>query len=120
MLFQVVFHASIGKEDGYFNIRDVIEGICKKMIYRHPHVFEDKEETTSEEVLSNWDELKKKEKKFNSVTEELKAIAKSLPALIRADKVQKKAAKVGFDWDKVEDAAIKVEEELKEVLEVYK
>ena len=120
VLLHVVFHASIGNDDGYFNITDVIESICKKMIYRHPHVFKNKEQITSEEVLSNWDELKTKEKKFNSVTEELKAIAKSLPSLIRADKVQKKAAKVGFDWDKVEDAALKVEEELKEVLEVYK
>lgn len=120
VLLHVVFHASIGTDDGYFNITDVIESICTKMVYRHPHVFEEKKETTSEEVVTTWDELKTKEKKFNSVTEELKAIAKSLPALIRADKVQKKAAKVGFDWDKIEDAALKVEEELKEVLEVYK
>ncbi|MBB6625481.1 nucleoside triphosphate pyrophosphohydrolase [Clostridium gasigenes] len=120
VLLHVVFNASIGNDDGYFNITDVIESICTKMIYRHPHVFKDKKETTSEEVITTWDELKTKEKKFNSVTEELKAIAKSLPALIRADKVQKKAAKVGFDWDNVEEAALKVEEELKEVLEVYK
>ncbi|MBU3134208.1 nucleoside triphosphate pyrophosphohydrolase [Clostridium gasigenes] len=120
VLLHVVFNASIGNDDGYFNITDVIESICTKMIYRHPHVFKDKKETTSEEVITTWDELKTKEKKFNSVTEELKAIAKSLPALIKADKVQKKAAKVGFDWDNVEEAALKVEEELKEVLEVYK
>lgn len=120
VLLHVVFHASIGSDDGYFNMTDVIESICNKMIYRHPHVFKDKKDITSEEVVSNWDELKTKEKEFNSVTEELKAIAKSLPSLIRADKVQKKAAKVGFDWNKVEDAALKVEEELKEVLEVYK
>lgn len=120
VLLHVVFNASIGNDDGYFNITDVIEGICSKMIYRHPHVFECKQETTSEEVISNWDELKTKEKKFTSITEELNAVAKSLPSLIRAHKVQKKAAKVGFDWNSVEDAALKVEEELKEVLEVYK
>lgn len=120
VLLHIVFNASIGNDDGYFNLTDVIESICNKMISRHPHVFKNKEELTSEEVLNNWDEIKTKEKKFNTVTEELKAIAKSLPSLIRADKVQKKAAKVGFDWDGVEDAALKVEEELKEVLEVYK
>lgn len=120
VLLHVVFHASIGNDDGYFNITDIIEAICNKMIYRHPHVFKNKKDTTSEEVLEAWEELKVKEKKFNSVTEELEAIAKSLPSLMRADKVQKKAAKVGFDWDVVEDAALKVEEELKEVMEVYK
>ncbi|MEG0857131.1 MAG: nucleoside triphosphate pyrophosphohydrolase [Terrisporobacter sp.] len=120
VLLHVVFHASIGNDDGYFNMTDIIESICNKMIYRHPHVFENKKKTTSEEVVATWDELKTKEKEFNSVTDELKAIARSLPSLIRADKVQNKAAKVGFDWNKVEDAALKVEEELKEVLEVYK
>ncbi|MGL5353495.1 MAG: nucleoside triphosphate pyrophosphohydrolase [Clostridium sp.] len=120
VLLHVVFHASIGSDDGYFNMTDIIESICTKMIYRHPHVFKDEKDITTDEVLSNWDELKTKEKKFTSITEELDAVAKSLPALIRANKVQKKAAKVGFDFEKVEDAALKVEEELKEVLEVYK
>ncbi|MGL5087793.1 MAG: nucleoside triphosphate pyrophosphohydrolase [Clostridium sp.] len=120
VLLHVVFHASIGSDDGYFNIADVIESICTKMIYRHPHVFKETKDITSDEVLSNWDELKIKEKQFNSISEELEAIAKSLPSLIRAHKVQKKAAKVGFDFEKIEDAASKVEEELKEVLEVYK
>lgn len=120
VLLHVVFHASIGKDDGYFNIYDVIGSICNKMIYRHPHVFGEVEISNSDEVLNTWDELKKKEKSYETITDEMKAIANALPALVRAHKVQKKAAKVGFDWDKVEEAALKVEEELKEVLEVYK
>lgn len=120
VLLHVVFHASIGKDDGYFNIYDVIGSICDKMIYRHPHVFGDLDVSNSSEVLDNWEELKKKEKHFETITDEMKAVAKALPALIRAHKVQKKAAKVGFDWEKVEEAALKVEEELKEVLDVYK
>ncbi|MBL4930632.1 nucleoside triphosphate pyrophosphohydrolase [Clostridium paridis] len=120
VLLQVVFHGIIGKEDGYFNIGDIIEGICNKMIYRHPHVFGDETADSSKEVLVNWEELKKKEKGLESLTEEMEAIAKSLPALIRANKVQKKAKKVGFDWDNVEPAMEKVIEELNEIKEVYK
>lgn len=120
VLLQVVFHSVIGKEDEYFNISDVIEGICNKMIFRHPHVFGDALAKDSNEVLYNWDELKKKEKGIETLSEEMEAIAKSLPALIRATKVQKKAKKVGFDWDEVEIAMDKVIEELDEVKEVYK
>lgn len=120
VLLQVVFHARIGKEEGYFNILDITDSICNKMIERHPHIFGNEKVNNSEEVLSNWDEIKKKEKGFETYTEELKAIAKSLPALIRAEKVQAKAKKAGFDWDKVEDAMAKVLEELDEVKNVYK
>lgn len=120
VLLHIIFHASIGKDDGYFNIYDVIGSICNKMIYRHPHVFGNIDVSNSDEVIDNWEELKKKEKHFETITDEMNAVAKALPALIRAHKVQKKAAKVGFDWDKVEEAALKVEEELKEVLDVYK
>ena len=120
VLLQVVFHASLGIEDGYFNINDVIEGICEKMIYRHPHVFGDVEAPTSKEVLKNWDALKRKEQGFESTTEELAHIARSLPSIMRAEKVQKKAAKVGFDWDNVEDALNKIFEEAEELKDVYK
>lgn len=120
VLLHVVFHASIGNDDGYFNIYDIIQSICNKMIYRHPHVFGEDRLSSSQEVIEAWDDIKKREKEFKSVTEEMDAVAKALPSLIRAHKVQKKAAKVGFDWDNLEDAAIKVKEELKEVLEVYK
>lgn len=119
VLLQVVFHASIGKEDGYFDIMDVIGGISNKMINRHPHVFGNEEVNTSEQVLVNWDEIKKEEKGIKTLTEEMQNIAKSLPATTRAYKVQKKAKKVGFDWDDVNCAMDKVKEELNEIKEVY-
>ena len=120
VLLQVVFHSIIGKEDGYFNISDVIEAITSKMIYRHPHVFGDAAANTSNEVLDNWDELKKKEKSYETLTEEINGIAKTLPALIKAHKVQKKVSKVGFDFESVNEAVKKIEEEINEVLDVYK
>ena len=120
LLLQIVFHASLGKQDGYFNINDVIEGITNKMIYRHPHVFGSVEVNGSQEVLNNWDRLKRKEQGFTSYTDELKHITKGLPALIRAEKVQKKASKVGFDWDDAEGAMEKIFEEAKELKDVYK
>jgi len=120
VLLQVVFHASIGKEDGYFDIGDIIQEICNKMISRHPHVFKDcSKSNSSEEVLVKWDELKKKEKGYGSLTEEMKGITRGLPALLRAHKVQEKAKKVGFDFDDVSFAINKVKEELKEVIDVY-
>lgn len=120
VLLQVVFHASIGKEDGYFDINDIIEAICDKMISRHPHVFKNSSElNSSEEVLIKWDELKKKEKGYSSVTEEMKGITKGLPALLRAHKIQEKAKKVGFDFNDVSFAINKVKEELKEIIDVY-
>ncbi|MBS5920761.1 nucleoside triphosphate pyrophosphohydrolase [Clostridium perfringens] len=119
VLLQIVFHASIGKEDGYFDIMDVIGGISNKMINRHPHVFGNEEANTSEQVLVNWDEIKKEEKGIKTLTEEMQNIAKSLPATTRAYKVQKKAKKVGFDWDDVNCAMDKVKEELNEIKEVY-
>ena len=120
VLLQVVFHSVIGKEDGYFNISDVIEAITSKMIYRHPHVFGDISINNSKEVLDNWDELKKTEKNYETITEEINGIAKTLPSLIKAHKVQKKVAKVGFDFESIDEAVKKIEEEITEVLDVYK
>ncbi len=120
VLLQVVFHTSLGKDEGSFNMSDVIEGICNKMIYRHPHVFGKTNVNNVDEVLVNWDELKKKEKNFDTFTDELQGIAKALPALIRANKIQKKAKRVGFDWDNIEEPIKKVKEELNEVIDVYK
>lgn len=119
VLLQIVFHAEIGREEGFFNINDIINSICNKMILRHPHVFKDVNLSTSEEVLEQWDDIKRKEKGIESYAEDMKKVAKSLPALIRAEKVQKKASKVGFDWDKVEEALDKVLEEFVEVKDVY-
>lgn len=114
VLMQVVFHASIENENNNFNFNDIVKGVYDKMVYRHPHVFTDEENTEA------WDELKKKEKKYNTVTEELNGVANALPALVRAKKVQSKAAKVGFDFENVEEASKKVIEELNEVLTEYK
>lgn len=120
VLLQVIFHSQIGKEDGYFNIKDVIKSICEKMIMRHPHVFGDVSVKNSDEVLQNWDKIKNKEQGMKSHTEILKHVPKCLPGLMRADKVQNKAAKVGFDWDNVEDAMKKIPEEYYEIKDVYK
>lgn len=120
VLLQVVFHSQIGKEDGFFEIKDVIQSICDKMINRHPHVFSDLEINNSNEVLENWDKIKSMEQGNETYTDSIRHIAKTLPALMRADKVQKKAAKVGFDWDNVEDAMKKIIEEYKEIEDVYK
>ena len=115
VLLQVVFHAQIEAEAGWFTMDDVADGICKKMIYRHPHVFGSVEVKNSDEVLTNWDALKQKEKHQKSTTETLESVARSLPGLIRAEKVQHKAAKAGFDWDEVSGALDKVREETAEV-----
>ena len=119
VLLQVVFHSVIGEEDGYFNVGDVIDAISEKMIFRHPHVFGDKNLENSEDVINNWEALKVKEKKYENISEEINSIAKTLPALLKAHKIQKKAAKVGFDFDNPMEAAAKVSEELKEVIDEY-
>ena len=115
VLLQVVFHTQMEKEKGVFDIGDVADGICKKLIYRHPHIFGSVEVGSSEEILRNWDEPKRKEKHQETDTSALESVAKSLPGLIRAEKLQKKAAKVGFDWENAQGALEKVEEELDEV-----
>ena len=120
VLLQVVFHAQIGKEDGYFNINDIVECVTNKMISRHPHIFSDVKVKSSKEVLDNWDDIKKKEKNMESYTDELKHVPRCLPGLMRAEKVQRKAGKVGFDWNDVEPAMEKVLEELQEIKDVYK
>ena len=112
---QVVFHAGIEEDAGRFNLDDVADGVCRKMILRHPHVFGDVSVSGSDEVLKNWDEIKRAEKSQDTVTDSIRSVAKSLPALWRAEKVQKKAAKVGFDWPDVWGAMDKLAEELTEV-----
>lgn len=121
VLFQVVFHSSIGKEDGYFNISDVIKGIYDKMVLRHPHVFSNENGIDSvDKVLVKWDEIKKDEKGFDTLKDELNGVAKALPALLRAYKVQKKAGRDGLDFENTENTLEKVKEELNEVTDVYK
>ncbi|WHY00821.1 nucleoside triphosphate pyrophosphohydrolase [Neobacillus sp. DY30] len=113
VLLQVMLHAQIGEDEGYFAIDDVIEVLAAKMIRRHPHVFGDVQAEDSKEVLRNWQEIKKQEKgeKESSL---LDGISKSLPNLVRAFEIQKKAAKVGFDWKEITPALEKVKEELGE------
>lgn len=117
VLLQVVFHTQIEREKKSFDLNDVADGVCKKMIKRHPHVFGNVNATTSEQVLENWDVIKKQTKQQKSQTESMLSIPREFPALMRADKVQKKAAKVGFDWDSVDGALEKVGEELNELKE---
>ena len=115
VLLQVVFHALMEQEAGRFDLDDVADGVCKKLIYRHPHVFGDVSVSGTGEVLSNWEELKRKEKGQATNTDALEAVARSLPALWRAEKVQKKAKKAGFDWPDVSGALDKLSEELEEL-----
>lgn len=97
VLLQVVFHAKIAEEEGSFDINDVSDGICKKLILRHPHIFADVKADTSEQVLKNWDEIKRKEKDQKTDADALKAISSALPALIRAKKIQSKKEKYGCE-----------------------
>ena len=97
------------------NLDAVADGICKKLIFRHPHVFGEVSVSGTGEVLSNWEELKRKEKGQATNTDALEAVARSLPALWRAEKVQKKAKKAGFDWPDVSGALDKLSEELEEL-----
>ncbi len=119
LLLQVVFHAQVAKEHGEFDIMDVTTRICRKMIDRHTHIFGNAKADTAKEVVSNWEAIKKQEKGLISHTQVLKDIPSNLPALMRGYKVQKKAALAGFDWDLVEDALLKVDEELAELRAIY-
>lgn len=95
VLLQVVFHAQIAKDDNDFDINEVCDGICKKLIHRHPHVFGNVVVSGSDDVLNNWAEIKKEEKHQKTVTDELNAVARSLPSLMRAQKILKRARKAG-------------------------
>ena len=117
VLLQVVFHAQVAMEYGEFAIGDVITAVCQKMINRHTHIFGDAVANSAEQVVENWEAIKKKEKGLKSHAQVLLDIPKNLPALMRSYKVQKKAALAGFDWDKTEDAMAKLEEEYGELKE---
>ena len=113
VLLQIVFHASISSDEKDFNIDDVTDEICRKMIYRHPHVFGEVNADTSEEVLRNWEKLKSEEKQRMTVTDKLNAIPRQLPALMRATKVGKKAS--CFDFPDKESVIQKLYEEISEL-----
>ena len=115
VLLQVVFHASIEEDAGRFDLNDVADGVSRKLIYRHPHVFGDVVAKTSEQVLSNWEVIKSEEKSRETVTDKLRAIPRQYPALLRAAKVGKKARMM--DFPDAAAVADKVAEELSEVRE---
>lgn len=117
VLLQVVFHSQIEAEKNGFDFQDVCDGICKKLIERHPHVFGEISVKNSRDVLENWDMIKQKSKHQTTFTDTLKSVPMSFPALMRADKVQRRAKKAGFDWDNVKDASQKLDEELEEFKE---
>ena len=110
LMLHLVFYAKIGSETGSFDIADVCNGICEKLIYRHPHIYGDVKVKDEEEVKRNWEKLKLKEGK----TSVLEGVPKSLPALVKANRIQDKVAGVGFDWEQPEQVWEKVEEELGE------
>jgi nucleoside triphosphate diphosphatase len=112
LLFQIVFQCQVAKERGEFDISDVIEKIGSKMIARHPHVFGEADYKTSAEVLVQWEAQKKKEGKMRESV--LEGVPKTLPSLLRAHRIQDRASRVGFDWEKIEDVLPKLEEELGE------
>lgn len=116
VLMQVVFHARIEEERGRFTAADVVDGIAQKMVYRHPHVFGGTMQAdTSEQVLLNWEALKRKEKGQQSTADAIESVPHTLPALWRAEKIQKKTAKAGFDWNDSMGALEKLEEEVREL-----
>ncbi len=115
LLMQLVFHVLMEEEKSNFTLRDVATGVAQKMIYRHPHVFGDVHVENSDEVLKNWEVLKKQEKHQQSVSDAMDAVPRSFPPLLRAYKIQKKAADVGFDWESALEALPKVHEEADEV-----
>lgn len=117
LLLQVVFHAQLAQDAGLFDIEDVCRKIADKLEYRHPHVFGDVSVRDADEVLTNWEALKLAEQEHQNRESALDGVPRHLPALQQADELQKKAAKVGFDWQDILGPLAKIEEELQEVRE---
>jgi len=115
VLMQVVFHSLMEEEEGRFTFDDVCDDVCQKLIIRHPHVFGNVEADTPEQVLRNWDAIKMQTKSQESIADSVDDVARSLPALMRAQKVQKRSAKSGMDFKDAADAASKVPEEQQEL-----
>jgi XTP/dITP diphosphohydrolase len=116
ILLHLVFYAKIADEQGAFDIADVIHSLCDKLVYRHPHIYGNVQADTEEQVKQNWEQLKMKEKGNELV---LGGVPKSLPALVKAMRIQEKARGAGFDWEKKEQVWEKVEEELQEFKEEF-
>ena len=117
LLMQVIFHASIAKENGGFDLDAISDEACKKLVHRHPHVFGSVKADTPEEVLTNWDAIKRADRGQQSVASAMDGIPRGLPGLMRSEKIQNKAAKLGFDWPEVSGAMDKLREEVGELQE---
>jgi len=119
LALQVVYHARMAEEEGAFTVADVLDAINAKMIRRHPHVFGDSVVRTAEEQTRNWEEVKAQERAAKAATDHsaLDGVATALPALLRAQKIQSRAARVGFDWRAAEDVVPKIHEEVEEIRE---
>ena len=115
LLMQVIFHAAIEKEKGGFTLDDVADEAVKKLVHRHPHVFASVKADTPEEVLANWDAIKRADRGQKSAASVMDGIPKGLPGLMRSEKIQSKAAKYGFDWPDVSGAMDKLREEVGEL-----
>ena len=115
LLLHVIFYSKIASEEGAFDIADVADTECDKLIFRHPHVFGDVNADTTEKVLKNWDAIKMKTKSQKTQTQAILSVSKALPSLMRSTKIQQKAAKVGFDWENVNGALDKLFEECEEL-----
>ena len=115
VLMQAVFHAEIAQKNGEFNYMDMVTGLCRKLIDRHTHIFGSNHASNADEALVFWEAAKKKEKHYASASDQLDRVPKNLPALLFAEKIQKYAKKVGFDWDDVEGAYQKIAEETEEL-----
>ena len=115
VLMQAVFHAEIAQKEGEFSYMDVITGLCRKLIDRHTHIFGNNHASNADEALVFWEAAKKKEKHYASASDQMDRVPKNLPALLFAEKIQKYAKKVGFDWDDVEGAYQKIAEETEEL-----
>jgi len=113
LMLHLVFYSKIGSEKGAFDIADVLNGICDKLIHRHPHIYGDTEVSGEEEVLANWEKIKLRE--GNGKRSVLEGVPRSLPSLIKASRIQDKARGVGFDWDNADQVWEKVEEEIGEL-----
>lgn len=120
LLMQVIFHSQIEAEADGFDFDKVCDGVCKKLIERHPHVFDTTEISGVDDVLTNWDAIKRKSKGQKTAGDSMQCVPRELPALMRGEKLQKKAAKVGFDWDDVSGALDKVAEETQELCEAIR
>ena len=115
VLLQVVFHARMAQEAGWFDFDDVVNGVAQKLVFRHPYVFGDGQAADADGALSAWERQKRQEKDQRTTADALNAVARSLPALMRAEKIQEKARKAGFDWDCIGPMLDKITEEAQEL-----